>query len=304
MIAPIPTPTVNAILKVPFPSYHRPLAWAHQWLSSGDPERKQAAVELLKKLYERYDHAVAVGQELVLALMESGSEAQAEAETTLQGIDARFAKLDEELLCRWGRLFKDRGDAYVRLPWSKPDHLPPDPELAGQYYRRSLEKYDQAYRIRSGHYPGINKATLLLIVGSLRPPAPGGSPRPELLESAELAGKLLADRPSWPHEHPDDETVWHPATAGEAHLLRQEWAQAVSQYRAALQSKILTPHARESMRRQVERIVMCFRTLGVAISPPFDDLRTLFGTSPLPHPSAGPETTSVRDPVPDAAPAC
>ena len=77
-------------------SYHRPLARAHQWLSSGDPESKRAAVELLKELYQRYDHAVAVGQELVLALMEGGPESRAEAEVALRTIDARFAKLDEE----------------------------------------------------------------------------------------------------------------------------------------------------------------------------------------------------------------
>ena len=29
----------------------------------------------------------------------------------------------------------------------------------------------------------------------------------------------------WPSELHDDLTVWHPATAGEAHLLRQEWSE-------------------------------------------------------------------------------
>ena len=152
----------------------------------------------------------------------------------------------------------------------------PDPVLAEAFYRKSLAKYDQAYRIRFGHYPGINKATLLLILGSLNPPPPGSPPRPELQESAELAGKLLADRPHWPSEQPDDLTVWHPATAGEAHLLRREWPEAASQYREALQHKNLTPHARDSMRRQVERILMCFRNLNVSPSPPFDDPMSLF----------------------------
>jgi hypothetical protein len=293
--------TVEQILRTPFPSYHRPLELARVWNRSGNEEDRRKAMELLDGLRARYPHVLAIGQEYALALEESLEPDR--AEEVLGSLEKSFSNLDEELLCRWGRLFKDRGDAFVRLPWSKPDGQPPDTELAGQFYRRSLEKYDQAYRIRSGHYPGINKATLLLILGSLKPPAPGGSPGPELLESAELAGELLADRPNWPREQPDDETVWHPATAGEAHLLRREWPQAVSQYRAVLQSKSLSPHALVSMRRQVQRIVMCFRSLGVVISPPFGDLSPLFGTGPLPHSGAGSETTSVHDPDPEAAPA-
>ncbi len=117
-----------------------------------------------------------------------------------------------------------------------------DPVLAGEFYRRSLEKYDQAYRIRSSHYPGINKATLLLIVGWLKSNAPGAPRALEISESAELAGRLLTDRPHWPRDQPDDETVWHPATAGEAHLLRQEWSQAAAQYRVALKGLSVTAH--------------------------------------------------------------
>jgi len=116
---------------------------------------------------------------------------------------------------------------------------------------------------------------------------------------AELAGRLLADRPRWPSEQPDDLTVWHPATAGEAHMLCQEWSQAANPYREALKGKNLTPHARESMRRQVERILMCFRTLGVAISPAFDNTAVFFAGSssspsgadpgaPLTPPPSGP----------------
>src|ERR1700736_2655182 len=131
------------------------------------------------------------------------------AEAILARLENQFMNLDEETLCRWGRLFKDRGDEFMRLPWSNPDGLSPEPDLADQFYRRSLEKYDQAYGVRGGHYPGINKATLLLILGSLKP---GAALRGELASSHDLAGKLLVDRPDWPSEQPDDRTVWHPAT--------------------------------------------------------------------------------------------
>jgi len=267
------TLSLDQILNTPFPSYHKALERARELTRSGDPAEKRKAVELLEGLSQRYPHVLAIGQEQVLALEECGE--QDRAERALRTLEKLFLNLDEELLCRWGRLFKDRGDEYVRLPWSKPDGLAPDSILAEGFYRKSLEKYDQAYRIRFGHYPGINKATLLLMIGSLKPPAPSAPP-PELHESVELAGRLLADRPRWPSEQPDDLTVWHPATAGEAHMLCQEWSQAANQYREALKGKNLTPHARESMRRQVERILMCFRTLGVAFSPPFDNTALLF----------------------------
>ena len=129
------------------------------------------AIALLEGLMKRYPHVLAIGQELVLALLECHEEEQAEA--VLCQLDRSFTNLDEETQCRWGRLFKDQGDAYVRLPWSDPDGRPADPEMARVFYRKSLERYDQAYRIRSGHYPGINKATLLLILGTLQPPIAG-----------------------------------------------------------------------------------------------------------------------------------
>jgi hypothetical protein len=282
MSTPISPPTVEAILKVPFASYHRPLAWAHQWLSSGDPERKQAAVELLRGLYRRYEHAVAVGQELVLALMEGGPEAQAEAEATLQGIDARFAKLDEELLCRWGRFYKDHGDRYLGLPWLVAT-VPPNPEEARPYYLRSLEKYEEAYRIRSGHYPGINTATLQFLLGTLVRPAgtASGPPAVELAKAQDLARRLIEGRDQWSESFPTDRTVWHPATAAEAHLLLQEWDQAAREYRVAVENSRNAPRDIESMGRQAFRILMGWSTVGAALPQPFAQLESLFPG--LPH---------------------
>ena len=155
--------TVEQILKTPFPSYHKPLELARAWNRSGHEEERRKATRLLVGLRERYPHVLAIGQEYVLSL-EEALEAD-RAEEVLKSLEKTFPNLDEELLCRWGRLFKDRGDAYVRLPWSNPDGQPPDPDLAGQFYRKSLEKYEQAYRLRSGHYPGINAATLLAAPG-------------------------------------------------------------------------------------------------------------------------------------------
>ena len=283
---------VDQILKLSFPSFHKPLELARALNRSGSEEDRRKALALLEGLITKYHHVLAIGQEYVLALAEYHEHDR--AEQVLKLLEKSFSNLDEELLCRWGRLFKNRGDAYVGPTVSRPDSPPPDPVLAAEFYRRSLEKYDQAYRIRSGHYPGINKATLLLIVGWLKSAASGAPRAVEIHESAELAGRLLADRPHWPRDQPDDETDWHPATAGEAHLLRQEWSQAAAQYREALKGKSVTAHARESMRRQVERILMCFLNLGVAIRPPFDDAAALFSAQS--HPSSGAASESPGGP--------
>ena len=275
------TPTPETILAVPFPSYHRPLAWAHQWLCSGEPQRKQAAVELLRKLYERYDHAVAVGQELVLALMESGPETRAEAEATLQAIDARFAKLDEELLCRWGRFYKEHGDRYLGLPWLAAT-VAPNPEEARPFYILSLEKYAEASRLRQGHYPGINRATLQFLLGTLVRPAGLASavPTRELAEAQSLARRLLEVRDQWHDSLPNDRSVWHPATTAEAHLLLQEWDQAAREYRVAVANSQGAPRDIESMGRQVFRILLGWNAVGVTIPEPFTQLDTLFPGMP------------------------
>ncbi len=223
----------EAILKAPFPSYHRPLGWAHDWTCCGDAACKEAAVVLLKGLYERYDHAVAVGQELVLALMENGLEAEAKA--ALEGIDTRFSKLDEELLCRWGRFYKDHGDRYIGLPWLA-GAGPPNPQEARPYYLQSLQKYVEAYGIRQGHYPGINQATLQVLLGTLVRPAAAVAAGGEVAEAQELARRLLECRDCWPESFANDRTVWHPATAAEAHLLLQEWHQAAGEYDIAVKN--------------------------------------------------------------------
>jgi tetratricopeptide (TPR) repeat protein len=267
---------VEQILRIPFPSYHKPLESARQFTRSSEPDDQKKAVELFSGLNERYPHVLAVGQERVLALMESGDPD--EAEQVLKGLEKLFIILDEETLCRWGRLFKDRGDEYIGLPWSKAVDREADPVLASQFYRKSLEKYEQAYRIRSGHYPGINTATLWLILGSLEAQPPGAATQDEVHKSQERAGELLACRSRWPSEQPDDESVWHPATAGEAHLLRQEWEDAAKQYREALKGKNVTSLARRSMSRQAERILLCFRILDVPIPAPWEHLESLFET--------------------------
>jgi hypothetical protein len=283
---------VETFLRVPSPSYHKLLAIARAASRSGVKERCRWAVDVLEGLMRRYPHALPIGQELVLALLECNDEER--AEMVLGQLDRTFRNVDVETLCRWGRLFKDRGDAYVRLPWSDDPGRPADPVMARVFYKKSIDRYDQAYAMSSLYYPGINKATLLLILGTLGPLA-GGVRAREIDESDTLAASLLADRSNWPSSLPEDETLWHPATAGEAYLLRQNWIAAAQQYADALESRHLNAHARTAMYRQVERIRRCFLTLGITIPPPLGDPAVFFGAKPAidetlestPEPPAG-----------------
>lgn len=148
-----------------------------------------------------------------------------------------------------------------------------DPPRAEGYYRRALAKYDEAYRIRNGHYPGINEATLLLILGSLSPAT--AQPNADCEASRELAQELLERRASWPLDRPDDE-LWHLATEAEARLLLGQWSEAVQGYRRALAHELCTPHSRKAMKKQAERILDCHRRLGTGGVETFS-LEEVFG---------------------------
>ena len=148
---------------------------------------------------------------------------------------------------------------------------------------------------------------MLLIVGSMKAEqtgqAPGSSPPRELLESVDLAGKLLENRGSWTTDQPYDEPVWHPATQGEAHLLRREWGQAAALYREAMGAREISHLARESIRRQVDRILLAFRNLGIAIPPPFDDPAAFFAAgSVTPTGKTGPAAGAAGPSRPGSGP--
>jgi len=62
------------------------------------------------------------------------------------------------MLCRCGRFFKDKAQACMEdaLNESSPARAEAL-RSAEEYYRLALDKYDQAYQIRRGHYPGSTR---------------------------------------------------------------------------------------------------------------------------------------------------
>jgi tetratricopeptide (TPR) repeat protein len=240
------------ILHRPYPSYHPPLQAAKKWVRSGKNEQQREAVELLLHLRKRYPHVLAIGHELALALLESGQIN--EADRLLGELEAQFPNLDEETLCRLGRCSKELGDRCFQAD---------DQNSAAIYYRRALAKYESANEVRHGHYPGINRSSLLHLLG-------------RRAEAVAAAQELLARRDQWPVDETNDLALWHPATEAEARLLLEEWDRAAALYRAVQKNGRFPPHARDSMRRQVERILRGFHHLGVTENGPFQDLNALF----------------------------
>ena len=261
---------MDQILNTPFLSSHKPLELARSLTRSGNEGDERKAVELLDGLRQRYPHVLAIGQEEVLALEECREPDR--AEQLLRSLEKSFLNLDEEFLCRWGRLFKDHGDQYMPLPCSNPRGRAPDMVLAEAFYRKSLAKYDQAYRIRFGHYPGINKATLLLLLGTLKTQqtgqALGSSPLQGLLRIRGTGRRTSRGTGAW-IDQVDDETVWHPATAGEARLYRPGVGASGRAYRAAAPS---SEESRPSRPRvdapSGQTNLAAFRNLDIVISRP------------------------------------
>jgi hypothetical protein len=131
--------------------------------------------------------------------------------------------------------------------------------------------------LRHGHYPGINQATLLLLLAALARQRKEDTRSLNYLRQAEAAADdVLARRAHWPKDFPDD-NIWHPATAGEANLLKRNWPEAASQYGAALGAANVRPFHRQSIGKHARRILDALAFLDVRPEPPFDNPDALFG---------------------------
>jgi hypothetical protein len=258
------------VLRRPFPSYHKPLETARAWLRDGT--HQSDALELLTLLRSKYAHVLAIANELVLALLEN--DRQAEAMVELGRLDRQFQEVDEETRCRWGSLYKREGDR----AWKDGDLV-----TAENRFLQALEEYKRGYTLRHGHYPGINQATLLLLLAALTRQRKEDSRSQNYLRQAEaVADDVLARRhkdKGWPTDFADD-NIWHPATAGEVNLLKRNWSEAASQYAAALRAANVQPFHRQSIGKQARRILEALTLLDMRPEPPFDNPDDFFG--PLP----------------------
>ncbi|HEY7422974.1 MAG TPA: tetratricopeptide repeat-containing protein [Gemmataceae bacterium] len=252
------------VLRRPYPSYHKSLEIARGWLRDGT--HKNDALELLTMLGSKYAHVLAIGNELVLALLENDRPAEAMAE--LGRLDRQFQEVDEETRCRWGSLYKREGDR----AWKDGDLV-----TAENRFLQALEEYKRGYALRHGHYPGINKATMLLLLAALARQRKGDPRSLDYLHQAEAAADdVLARRDHWPKDFADD-NIWHLATVGEAYLLKRNWPEVASHYAAALGAANAQPFHRQSIGKQARRILEALTLLDIRPEAPFDNPDDFFG---------------------------
>jgi hypothetical protein len=91
-----------------------------------------------------------------------------------------------------------------------------------------------------------------------------------------LASDLIASSATWEKVLADD-TIWILATEAEARLLQEQWEHSAELYKAACAQPGVMPFHRDSMRKQVVRIVEAFGRLGVEVGESFAELDTIFG---------------------------
>lgn len=236
--------------------YYARFAFASRWVRSAKTPFVQAGADLLEDLRKRYPHVLEIDEELALAYLELKQDDKAEA--VLQGVDNRYSILPEEAYCRWGRLWKDRGQKAL------PDDAKAASGIAARCFRTALERYQKAYDLRRDYYPGINVATMQLLLG-------------EQGEARATAAAVLA---SLGRNGTHEDVVWAPATRGEAHTILCEHDEALAAYQSATGSPACLPHDKHSMRRQLQLLL---RFMHCANQHPWtpDKLDEVFG--PLPN---------------------
>ena len=202
------------------PSYRVPLAHAHRiWKSGGTKADLEHAITILHRATKQFGQSIPLIQEHVLLLAEAGKdEAALRMLGPLEDICSVFR--DEETLCRVGRMCKDLGDrglAECPVPINALQG-----HSAWQWYDAAFKRYREAFEISEGYYPGVNAATLALLVGQHQ-------------ESHMLAEKVLERCRNMDLSalHIED-CFWVLVTQGEANLLMHKGKAAAIAYHEAI----------------------------------------------------------------------
>jgi tetratricopeptide (TPR) repeat protein len=273
-MTPVPEPLdAAAVLNAGHDSYHKPYRIAWAWNRSKVPDDLKRAEQLLTRLTDpdQFAFAVPIWYERAFNLVRQGRPDEAVA--VLKDVVARFPGLaDEDILCLWGRIHKDRGSAALAAD---------DLAAAEREFTRAEERYEKAYGLRGHRFPGINIATLRFVRAGLiktlasRPFGPGAETAgldretagrdaaATLQESArEMAAVLVAARATWRDELADD-AIWRLATLAEAYVLLGEWDTAKRAYADALApGHNPQPFHAETMRDQLRRLLDAYVRLG------------------------------------------
>ena len=138
------------------PSYRVPLHQAHTLWTAG---YMAEALQVIQAAQSQFEESVPLAVEHALLLAEVGrlhdAEGRIEPLRTLAGVFGDF-----EMLSRLGRIFKN----YADKTWTA-DVVPFVNSAPWQYYRRAFTLYDEAFRLSGEYFPGVNAATLAVLLG-------------------------------------------------------------------------------------------------------------------------------------------
>lgn len=159
-------PTPKAFPATGTPSHLIPLAWGHTcWMN----KQSDDGCRILDQAIKEYPTAVPLRSEYALCLAQQDRYREAiEQVEAISGLCVEFK--DYETLCRLARVYKDLGDRRLatdlKQQYGDFDGMA-DTEfhVARQLYVDAMRLYEQAYAISQNYYPGINAATLALLVG-------------------------------------------------------------------------------------------------------------------------------------------
>jgi hypothetical protein len=201
-----------------YPSYRVPLYWAHRSWQKG---QSKEGLELLSSLGERFSHAMPLEQERALLLSELGqADSARKLLTAFRASSSLFG--DHETLSRLGRTYKDAGDR----SWAQQHAAHPEtPGLARrspawQQYQMALLVYEEAFNISDNYYPGVNAASLALLVDEAN--------------KAQQLARRVAELCAVPAALSGDDPFWLFATEGEAALVLGKYEAAYDFYQQAL----------------------------------------------------------------------
>jgi hypothetical protein len=236
-----------------------PLALAHKKWKAG---QSTEALEFVRRFLPDqgavpswFEHAVPLFAEKTLLMAECGQHQL--VKSLLRPLEEGCKAFgDYETLCRYGRGFKDSGDQKWQADYSvaiaELSHHP-----AAKMYRHALRIYHLAFIISDHYYPGINAATLALLIGEA--------------ESAQSLASRVATICQALHERmPKDEAVWVFASEGEAALLLSSFQpknkasalhmQAAAFYQSALSE--LGSFDRQLVQSMYNQLCRLWRVLG------------------------------------------
>jgi tetratricopeptide (TPR) repeat protein len=210
--------------------HHARLAFARVWIQADLKRQRpfiEAAVALLDELRKDYRHVLEITEVRLLGQLDLGEHAEADRE--LAKLVRHNVELSYEILCRLGRLFKDRGE----LAW--PEGQPALPPAVRRDFELALAVYRRAWRQSRNYYPGVNVAALLFLLG-------------QDSEAADYATLVLqAARQQAGEDH------WAVITQGDAHFLLSEHEHAASCYRSVRGR--CTPQNLRSVLRQMRLLL-------------------------------------------------